>query len=135
MLIRQRLRYVAAAMAAVASAIYFLIGFEVVTVIENRDDQAGFGLPAGVGFAVAALLILLFDNRLVWAVGAVMQTVIIFLYFSFASQRIPQFEFWGLTIRLAQFVLLAALVYLAVGRRDLARPMLKVPAGVGKAAT
>lgn len=129
---RRKVRYFAAAMAAIVSGLYFLIGFQVVTVIQNPEDQAAFALPAAVAFAVGALVILAFDNRAVWVAGGVAQSLIIFMYFSAASQREPQFEGWGISIRVAQVLLVVALGYLAFRGRERAKSS---PFRVGKAAT
>jgi hypothetical protein len=115
--LRRRIRHFAAAMAAVVSALYFLIGFQIVTVIEPPDDQGAFALPAGIAFALGALVILAVDTRWVWIAGAIVQALIILMYFAVSSQREPAFEEWGITIRVAQALLLAALGYLAIRRR------------------
>jgi hypothetical protein len=111
---RRTIRYVAATMAATASAIYFLIGFQVVAVIDDVGAQAAFGLPAAIAFGLAAVALVLVDNRVLWAVGAVLQALIIVMYFGVAGQRTPPFEFWGLLIRVVQAAMLVALVILAI---------------------
>lgn len=132
---RRRVRYFAAGMAAVAAALYFLIGFQVVTVIDKPEDQAAFAIPAGIGFALAALVILLTDRKVVWVTGGIVQALIIVMYFSLSSQRVPAFEGWGISIRVAQILLLAALGYLAVGRRERASTATATAARVERAAT
>ena len=124
---RRRVRYFAAAMAAWASLIYILIGLRVVTVIQNPEEQVGFGFAAGAGFAVAALLILSVDQRSLWVAGAVLQALIIFMYFALAVERIPEFEVWGIVLRIVQVPLLVAVTYLAISPRGHARHA-KVPA-------
>jgi hypothetical protein len=124
---RWRVRYIAALMAAIASLIYFLIGLRVVTVIQNPEEQVGFGFAAGAGFAVAALLILSVDQRSLWVAGAVLQALIIFMYFTLAAERIPEFEVWGILLRILQVPLLAAVTYLAISPHEHARHA-KVPA-------
>ena len=124
---RRRVRYFAAAMAAIASLIYFLIGLRVVSVIQNPEEQVGFGLAAGAGFAIAALLILSVDQRSLWVAGAVLQALIILMYFTLAVERIPEFELWGILLRIVQVPLLAAITYLAIRPREHARHA-KVPA-------
>jgi hypothetical protein len=111
---RRTIRHVAAAMAGIASAIYLLIGLKVVAVIEQVADQPAFGLPAAIAFAAAAVALVLVDNRVLWAVGAVLQALIILMYVGVASQRTPPFEVWGLLVRVAQVVLFVALVILAL---------------------
>ena len=111
---RSTIRHLAAAMAAIAAAIYLLIGFQAVAVIDEVADQPAFGIPAGIAFALAAIVLARFDNRVVWAVGAVLQALIILMYFAVSGQRTPPFEVWGVLIRGAQVVLFVALVLLAV---------------------
>ncbi len=111
---RRAVRYVAAAMAAAMAAMYFLIGFRIVAVVEDVEAQPAFGIPAGIGFAVAAVVLVLLDRRSLWIAGAVFQTLIIYTYFNLASQRTPAFEAWGILIRVAQVVILGALVILAL---------------------
>ena len=124
---RQRVRYFAAALAAVASLIYLLIGLRVVSVIQNPDEQVGFGFAAGAGFAVGALLILSVDQRSLWVAGTVLQGLIIFMYFTLAVERIPEFEVWGILLRVVQVPLMVTLAYLAIGPRS-RRNTPKVPA-------
>ena len=124
---RRRVRYFAAAMAACASLIYFLIGLRMVSVIQNPEEQVGFGFAAGAGFAVAALLIMSVDQRALWVAGAVLQALIILMYFTLAAERIPEFEVWGILLRVVQVPLLVAVTYLAIRPRGHARHV-KVPA-------
>jgi hypothetical protein len=118
---RRRVRYFAAAMAACASLIYLLIGLRVVTVIQNPEEQVGFGFAAGAGFAIGALLILSVDQRSLWVAGSVLQALIIFMYFTLAAERIPEFEVWGIVLRIVQVPLLVALAYLAISPHEQAR--------------
>ncbi|HSJ33554.1 MAG TPA: hypothetical protein VLB85_00660, partial [Acidimicrobiia bacterium] len=71
-------------------------------------------------------LILAFDRRLLWALGAAAQVMIIYTYFNLADQRVPDYEFWGVLIRMLQVVLTALLVYLAAApsKRSHEEPML-----------
>jgi predicted secreted protein len=114
--LRRRIRFFTAVMAAVVSALYFLIGFQIVAVIEPPEDQAAFALPAGIAFALGALVTLAVDKRWVWIAGGIVQALIILMYFALSSQREPAFEGWGISIRVAQMLLLAALGYLAIRR-------------------
>ena len=111
---RRRVRAFAAVMAACSSVIYFLIGLRVVSVIQNPEEQVGFGLVAGAGFAIAVLLILSVDQRALWVAGAVLQGLIIFMYFTLAAERIPEFEVWGILLRVVQVPLLVAITHLAI---------------------
>lgn len=111
---RQWVRRVALILTAASAAIYYLIGLRVVEVIE--DDPTGqttFGLIAGTAFAIGALVIARFDRRILWALGSVGLAFVIWMYFSVAGDRVPEYEMWGITLRILQVPLLAALVYLA----------------------
>jgi hypothetical protein len=109
---RRLIRYFAAFVSALTAVMYFLIGFHVVSVLDANADQT-FGIFAGVAYAFGALLLLAFDRRVVWTLGAILQVFVIFTYFNLASQRTPEFEVWGILIRIAQLLILVALLYLA----------------------
>lgn len=110
---RESVRRVAIALSALISALYLLIGLNVVSIgAISAGEQAAFGLPAMVVFAAGAVVALVWDKRWLWIVGAIGLAVIIFLYFNLASQRVPEFETWGIVIRVLQFPLLACLIYL-----------------------
>ena len=109
---RRRIRYAAAFLAALTALVYFLIGFRVLIVLDANADQI-FGLFAGVAYALGALLLLAVDRGPLWILGAVLQVFVIYTYFNLASQRAPAFEIWGILLRVAQVLLLLALVYLA----------------------
>ncbi len=59
--------------------------------------------------------------------GAVLQALIIFMYFTLAAERIPEFEVWGILLRVVQIPLLGAITYLAIRPRRHARHA-RVPA-------
>ena len=117
---RRTIRYVTAALAAAVAVIYFLIGFRVVSVLEIPQYQ-DFGLAAGCAYALGAILLVLFDYRVLWVLGAVLQAVVIFTYFDVASVRTPTFELWGILIRIAQVIILIGLIALEI-RRPLPPP-------------
>jgi hypothetical protein len=102
--------------------LYALIGLSVISVVQVApDDEASmlaFGLPAAVAFALGAAFLMLTDLRLLWLLGAVLQVLVISMYFLVAPTRVPSFEVWGILIRVAQVTLLAALTYLAVTRPE-----------------
>lgn len=108
-----QIRYFAAAVTAVITVIYFMIGFNVVSVLDTSSDQI-FGIFAGLAYGLGAILLLAFDRRVIWIVGVVFQVFVIFMYFNLASQRSPAFEVWGIVLRVAQFILLIGLVYLSI---------------------
>ena len=97
---------------------YLLIGFGVLHVVEEVAADAppllDFGLMAAAAFGLGALLLLTLDNRILWVLGALLQVGVIVMYVVVGQQRTPAFEMWGLTIKVLQFVLLAALLYLAL---------------------
>lgn len=63
---------------------------------------------------LGAILLLVFDRRFLWILGAILQVGVIVMYIVIASQRTPPFETWGILIKLLQATVLAALVYLVV---------------------
>jgi hypothetical protein len=111
---RRTVRSVATGLAGLTALLYYLIGFQVVTVLENPEDQAVFGMIAGTAFLAGALVIWFFDRRVLMGLGAVAQALIILMYFNLAPEREPSYEPWGIAIRVVQVSLFAALTYLAV---------------------
>ena len=109
-------RYVAIAASAVAAGLYVLIGFQVVSIGQaasgGTPDLLGFGLAAGAFFAGLALLLVFAQGRLVWVPVAIADVVVVLAYFAMAGLRDPQFEAWGLGVKAAQLVMVAALAYL-----------------------
>lgn len=110
---RRLLRTFAALLCAITAVIYFLIGFEAISVIAVASDQI-FGVFAGLAYALGVILLLMFDRRILWLVGAAFQVFVIAMYFSMAAQRVPAYEPWGIALRVIQVVLLVALVVLAI---------------------
>jgi hypothetical protein len=111
--VRRTIRYVAAGLAAATALLYLLIGLQIVTVIEDPTQQPAFALPAAAVFGLLTVLLLVADRRLLFAGLAVFVGLIIAMYFGVAPQREPQFETWGLLIRVVQVGLVVALGYLA----------------------
>jgi hypothetical protein len=105
-------------LAAATSLVYYLIGLRAVAVIENTEDQVGFGSIAGTAFLVGTVLILVIDSRVMFALGALAQVFIIWMYFALSSDRNPSFEVWGVSIRILQALLLGVLAYLAIRRGE-----------------
>lgn len=106
-------RVIAAFLAGLVALIYFLIGFNVVRVIEFPADQS-FGLYAGAAYLLGAALLVETDKRVYWVIGALLQVFVIYTYFSVAPERVPNYEVWGIVLRVLQVALLAALIYLSV---------------------
>jgi hypothetical protein len=114
---RRTIRFVAAGLAATIALIYFLIGVGVLTVVTPVDgDQSMlvFGASAGTAFLLGAALLFAFDRRVLWILGAAVQLFVVWGYFAVAPDRAPSFEAWGISLRILQIPLLAALVYLAL---------------------
>lgn len=111
---RRTVRYVAALLAGVTAVMYLLIGLCVVAVIEAACADQVFGTFAAGAYLLGVALLLFFDNRWLWGLGAALQVMVIFMYFNLAAQRVPAYEVWGILIRIVQVLLLGALVYLAI---------------------
>ena len=133
---RRTVRYVGALAAAAIAAIYYLIGIGVLKVVDpgatagDAPDMIVFGGGAGTMFLVGAILLFGTDRRLLWIVGAILQVLVAAMYVAVAPSRSPQFEPWGITLRLIQVPLFAALLYLAwraPRAAELHRPSLRLP--------
>ncbi len=100
---RRLIRYLAALLAAGAAVVYLLIGFDVVRVVDDPStDGAGllpFGLLSGGAFLLGAILLTLFDRRILWVAGGLFQVFAIAMYVAVAPQRHPAYEPWGLASR------------------------------------
>lgn len=116
-LLNRRLRYFTALMAALTALIYFMIGFNVVSVLDTttlaETDQT-FGLYAGVAYALGAVLLVAFEGRLLWILGALLQVFVIYTYFALAPMRGPTYEVWGIMLRVAQVLTFITLTYLSL---------------------
>jgi hypothetical protein len=128
---RRTIRYAAAAVAAVMAALYFLIGLGVLKVVDapsadGAPDMLVFGASAGAMFLLGAILLFGLDRRPLWVIGAILQVLVAVMYVTVAPSRQPNFEIWGITLRILQIPLFAALVYLAL--RPVERPILRVRA-------
>jgi uncharacterized membrane protein len=117
---RRLIRYGAALLAAGAAVVYVLIGFEVIKVIDTKSPDMvsllPFGLLSGGAFLLGAILLFLFDRRILWIAGGLFQVFAIAMYVAVAPQRDPSYEPWGIGLKVAQAILLVALVYLATRR-------------------
>jgi len=114
---RPTIRYGAAAASAAIAAIYYLIGIGVLTVITPAAGDPSmlvFGSSAGSAFLLGTLLLVAFDRRPLWLLGAVLQVLVVWGYFAVSPDRTPAFEVWGITLRFIQLPLFAALVYLSL---------------------
>jgi hypothetical protein len=109
---RRLIRYFAAIVSGAIAIMYFLIGFHGVSVLDGNADQS-FGIFAGIAYMFGVVLLLMFDRRVFWFLGATLQVFVIFTYFNLATLRTPDFEVWGILIRIAQVMILVVLAYLA----------------------
>lgn len=117
MLSRATIRHAGAVIAAIMALIYFLIGAGALRIVAGDGDPGFlfvFGALAGGAFLLGALLLMRFDRRWLWMLGAAFQVFVYWGYFSVAPDRTPSFEPWGITLRIVQVPLLIALLYLAV---------------------
>ena len=123
------LRYLAAGVAVVVALLYLLIGFDVITVVE---DQATAGaapvLIAGLLFAVLAVLLLAWPKRRVLVAGAALQVLVLVRYLAVSGERSPAFEAWGIGLKVLQAGLLVAFVSLLVRHPRRARTATRAPA-------
>ena len=111
---RAAIRHTAAVIAGVVALIYLLIGLQVVTVIDVPSDQPAFALPAAVVFGALAVLLAISDRRVVWIASAIFVALVVAMYFGVAAQRVPQFETWGILLRVLQLPLVLLLGWLGL---------------------
>lgn len=126
---RRAVRYGAAALSATIATIYCLIGLGVLTVVTpvaGDSSMVVFGFSAGSAFLLGALLLVAFDRRRLWVLGAALQVFVVWGYLAVAPERSPAFEVWGITLRIIQVPLIAALVYLSV---SVPQPQVAPPSG------
>jgi peptidoglycan/LPS O-acetylase OafA/YrhL len=127
---RRAARLATAALSLLVAVLYALIASGLVTVLDGPTaarDQLAFATPAAVVYLVGAVLLLRFDQRRLWILGALLQAAVIAQYLNLASEREPPFEPWGIAIRVAQGALFVLLAILAIGpaRRDGSEPHLR----------
>jgi len=119
---RHTIRLGAAALAAVMAAVYYLIGLNVLHVVEGAQDDPqamlAFGVPAGTMFLIGAVLLTTQDRRILWIVGACLQVLVFAMYISVAPTRTPAYEIWGITLRAIEIPLAIALAWLALTGRE-----------------
>jgi hypothetical protein len=115
---RRQVRLVAAALSAACAVIYVLIGLGLIyPTAPNDQGMLAFGGLAGGAFALGAGLLLTIDRRAAWILGAALQVLAIVAYFQVAPQRTPPFEPWGISLKVLQVGILAALLYLIARRQ------------------
>jgi hypothetical protein len=110
-------RSLAAGTAALSALLYYLIGFGALDIGRSTSgpaDLLGFGLSAGTAFLGAGVLVLVIHHRWLVALVALMDVAVIVGYFAMAGIRVPPYEIWGLSIKVAQVAFLVALGYLLI---------------------
>ena len=109
-----RARYAAAALAVITAIFYFLIAGHVLPVVETMDEGITyFGLAAGIGFCLIAVALFFWKRRFVWIVVTLLQVFAIAMYFVVGQDRTPNYEIWGIVMRIPQALILLATGYLA----------------------
>jgi hypothetical protein len=108
-------RFVAAGVAGLVAVLYLLIGFDVITVVQDQAEAGAAPVViAGVLFAALAAALLVTASRGVFVAGAVLQIVVLAMYLVVSAERVPAFEGWGLAIKALQAGLLAAFIVMLV---------------------
>jgi hypothetical protein len=113
--LRRMLRYVSAAVCAVAAVLYLTLFFMV------RADEMASGVETTYGaylflfvpYAVGAVLLARVDLRLLWGIGAIIQLAVVGLYLMFGTAADLSMA-WGALLTGLQVGLLALLAYLAL---------------------
>lgn len=113
---RAWIRWLATALAAMTAILYFIIATEGVTVVHGDDEPNVVFLIAGLLFLAGGLAVVWLDRPLYTWLFAAFDAFVIFAYFQVAVDRTPAYEVWGVTLRIPQVLLLAALLYLAFRR-------------------
>jgi hypothetical protein len=109
------MRLVAAGVAGLVAVLYLLIGFDVITVVQDQAEAGAAPVViAGLLFAALAVLLVVTASSGVLVAGAVLQVVVLVMYLVVSAERVPAFEAWGLGIKALQTGLLAAFVVMLV---------------------
>lgn len=109
------LRRAAAGLSVVIAVLYGLIWAGVLSVVTEAEvGELGILGVAGLVFLALAVLLWRFASRVLWVGAVVLQLAMIWMYVVIGAERVPAFEVWGITIRVAQVALIAVLVALFV---------------------
>ncbi len=115
---RRLVRYAAAVLSAATGLLYFGIGMGILKIVDRTTagtpDLFTFGAVSGAAFVLGTVLLLAFDHRGLWLLGAVFQFGVIVMYVAISPQRTPPFEPWGILIKVLQAAILVALAYLVL---------------------
>jgi hypothetical protein len=112
------LRAVALILCAACALVYAAIGLGLI--YQQRPDGMRlwvFGYSAASAFALGVVLLLARPGRIVWILGSAFMILVIVAYVLVAPSRQPSFEIWGISLKIAQLLILASLVGLLVQDR------------------
>ena len=108
-------RHAAAALAVITAIFYFLIAAHVLPVVDVMDGGiTKFGLAAGIGFCLIAVALLVWKRRFVWIIVGLLQVFSIAMYFQVGQDRTPNYEVWGIVMRIPQALILFSMAYLSL---------------------
>jgi hypothetical protein len=113
------LRVVSVALCAMCAVVYFAIGMGLI--YEQRPGGMRlwvFGFSAAIAFAAGVVLLVARPGRFVWMIGSAFMVLVIVAYVVVAPSRQPNFEIWGISLKLAQAVTLVALLGLLAHDRQ-----------------
>jgi hypothetical protein len=115
----------AVAGSAITAILYVLVGLGALDIGEPAPgvvrSLTTFGLSVGAAYALIALLLLRVHRRWVWLTIALLNAIVIWIYFATSTTRVPAFALPGVLINALQAVTLVAVVFLAIlgwGRTD-----------------
>jgi hypothetical protein len=115
-------RYVAIGASVVAAALYLGIGLGVLDIGGSADGSDPglfeFGAMMAAVFGITAVLLWFVRSRVLYAAVAVLQVIVLLGYVAFSSYREPAFDLWGALIKVAQVMILAAVLYLFAHARE-----------------
>jgi hypothetical protein len=112
------LRNVAVILSAVCAAVYFAIGLGLVYKQPPEGIQLWvFGFSSALAFALGVVLLLALPGRAVWILGALFMVFVIVAYVGVAPRREPSYEIWGISLKIAQALILVALLGLLAQER------------------
>jgi hypothetical protein len=106
------LRRVAAGVTGLMALIYLLIYTGPLSIGEATSGDLGILGVAGLVFAGMALLLWFVEKRWILGVIVAVQVPIFAMYLAIAPERDPSFEFWGVSLRVLQVVLVVTLLTL-----------------------
>jgi hypothetical protein len=110
------------ALTAACAVVYLAIGLGFI--YEQPKDGvplAVFGFSAAAAFALGVVLMVVRPGRNVWILGAAFMAFVIVAYVNVAPKRNPSFEIWGISLKIAQAFILAALLGLLARDRRTSR--------------